>query len=419
MSKLGNKLALGDLVVKDKRVLMRVDFNVPLKDEKITNTLRITAAIPSIKNCLDRGATSVVLISHLGRPDGQIVAEYSLRPVSAELEALLGRPVTFLQDCVGPEVERACAAPEKGSVFLLENLRFHIEEEGCGKDAEGKKIKAIPQQVENFRQSLTKLGDVFVNDAFGTAHRAHSSMVGVQLQRRASGFLMERELKYFAQILEDPQRPFLALMGGAKVADKIKMLENIVSKVDIMVIGGGMAYTFLNVLYRTNIGKSLFDEAGAKIVPKIMSTAKEYGSAMVFPVDFVTADKLSEDATVSSATAEEGIPESMMALDIGPASIKLIKEYINKAQLIFFNGPPGVFEMSPFQEGTRQVLEAIAQATARGATSVIGGGDSAAACEKFGLESSMSHISTGGGASMELLEGKELPGVTALSVVAK
>uniref|UniRef100_A0A6G3MF26 Phosphoglycerate kinase n=1 Tax=Henneguya salminicola TaxID=69463 RepID=A0A6G3MF26_HENSL len=415
MMKLGNKIGLETLNIKGKRVLMRVDFNVPLKDGKVTNNLRIVSALASIKYCLDNKARSVILMSHLGRPDGKVMPEYSLAPVADELRSLLGRDVIFLDDCVGPSVEKACHDCKSGTVILLENLRFHIEEEGVGMDASGKKIKADPSAVEKFRASLTKLGDVYVNDAFGTAHRAHSSMVGINLEQRAAGFLMKKELDYFAQVLENIQRPFLGIIGGAKVSDKIKLITNILDKVDVLIIGGGMAYTFLSVHYKMKIGKSLFDEAGSKLVESIFESAQAKGVRLLFPVDFVTAAEFKEDAKPGHTTAEEGIPDNYMGLDIGDTSIELFNKEIQSSKVIFVNGPMGVFEWSAFENGTFRLLESIALATSHGTISVIGGGDSAAACAKFGLEDKMSHVSTGGGASIELLEGKDLPGVAALS----
>merc|ERR1712112_718241 len=283
---------------------MRCDFNVPQNksDGTITNNARIVAALPSIQHCLDQGAASIVLCSHLGRPDGQPVAKFSLSPVAEELRKLLGKDVTFLSDCVGAEVEAACANPAPGSVILLENLRFHIEEEGKGVDASGAKVKAEKAAVEEFRAGLRKLGDVYVNDAFGTAHRAHSSMLGQGYDQRASGFLLAKELTYFAKALGNPDRPFLAILGGAKVADKIQLIENLLDKVDEMIIGGGMAFTFRKVMDGMPIGSSLFDEEGAKIVPKLVEKAKAKGVKLHFPVDFVTADKFAEDANVGSAT---------------------------------------------------------------------------------------------------------------------
>ncbi|VDO43919.1 unnamed protein product, partial [Brugia timori] len=289
-----NKLSIDKVDVKDKRVLIRVDFNVPLKDGKITNNQRITAALPTIKHALDHGAKAVILMSHLGRPDGIRKMEFTLEPVAAELKAVLGKNVTFVHDCVGPEAEKATADPAPGSVILLENLRFYLEEEGKGVNEKGEKVKASQADIDKFRASLTKHGDVYVNDAFGTAHRAHSSMVGVKLDKRATGFLMKKELDYFAKALDNPVPPFLAILGGAKVADKIQLIRNLLDKVNEMIIGGGMAYTFLNVINNINIGKSLFDTEGAKIVKELMDKAKEKGVKIHLPIDFVIADDFKE-----------------------------------------------------------------------------------------------------------------------------
>ncbi|XP_005318639.2 phosphoglycerate kinase 1 [Ictidomys tridecemlineatus] len=415
---LSKKLTLDKLDVKGKRVIMRVDFNVPMKKNQITNNQRIKAAMPSITFCLDNGAQSVVLMSHLGRPDGVPMPEkYSLEPVAGELKALLGRDVTFLKDCVGPEVEKACASPKAGSVILLENLRFHLEEEGKGQDASGNKVKAEPEKVEAFRQSLSKLGDVYVNDAFGTAHRAHSSMVGVNLPQKAAGFLMKKELEYFAKALENPERPFLAILGGAKVADKIQLIKSMLDKVNQMIIGGGMAFTFLKVLHNMEIGASLFDEEGAKIVKEIMAKAEKNGVKITFPVDFITADKFDEHANTGNATIESGIPEGWMGLDCGPESIKKNAQVVSEAKLIVWNGPLGVFEWEAFAKGTKALMDEIVKATSQGSVTIIGGGDTATCCAKWNTEDKVSHVSTGGGASLELLEGKSLPGVEALSNV--
>ncbi|XP_060591085.1 probable phosphoglycerate kinase [Ruditapes philippinarum] len=410
-----NKLAVDQLDLKDKRVLIRVDFNVPLKDGKITNTQRIDAALPTIKYALDQGAKSVVLMSHLGRPDGRRQDKYTMAPVKPQLDAKLGRNVTFLSDCVGPEVEAACASPAPGSVILLENLRFHREEEGKGVDVKGEKVKASAADVEKFRASLSKLGDVYVNDAFGTAHRAHSSMVGCQLPQRASGYLLKKELTYFSKALDNPNKPFLAILGGAKVADKIQLIENLLDKVTDMIIGGGMAFTFLKVLNGMKIGNSLYDEEGAKIVNKLMEKAEKKGVKIYLPVDVVTGDKFAEDATVGSATVASGIPDNSMGLDIGPESIKLFTAAVTTAKTIVWNGPPGVFEFPNFAKGTIALMDAVVQATQNGATTIIGGGDTATCCAKYNTEDKVSHVSTGGGASLELLEGKILPGVAALS----
>lgn len=401
-----NKLSIADLKLGGKRVLIRVDFNVPMKDGKITHTARIDEALPTIKYALDQGG-SVVLMSHLGRPKAAPTPEFSLLPVAKTLEQKLGTKVTFLNDCVGPEVEAACASLKPGSVVLLENLRFHGEEEG------GKGVD--PAKVEAFRASLTKLGDVYVNDAFGTAHRAHASMVGVKLPQRAAGFLLQKELAYFGKALTNPERPFLAILGGAKVADKIQLIENMLDKVDEMIIGGGMAYTFKKVSNGMQIGNSLFDAEGAKIVERVVAKAKERNVKLHFPVDYVTADAFKEDANVGSATDQSGIAEGWQGLDAGPESRKRFIEVVNRAKTLVWNGPIGVFEFERFAAGTRAIAEAVAAATEKGATTIIGGGDTATAAEKFGIANRVSHVSTGGGASLELLEGKNLPGVAALS----
>jgi len=339
--------------------------------------------------------------------------------VAKELKKQLGKDVTFLNDCVGPEVEAACADPAPGSIILLENLRFHIEEEGKGVDGTGKKVKAGADAVETFRASLTKLGDVYVNDAFGTAHRAHSSMVGVNLPVRASGFLMKKELTYFGQALGTPKKPFLAILGGAKVHDKIQLIKNLLDKVDEMIIGGGMAYTFLKTLNGMKIGSSLFDEEGSAIVGELMEKAEKKGIKIHLPTDFITADKFDKDANVGKATLDTGIPDGWMGLDVGEESIATFSTVIERASTIVWNGPVGVFEFEKFAVGSKTVLETIVIATEKGATSIIGGGDTATCAQKFGMEDKVSHVSTGGGASLELLEGKELPGVTALTDAAK
>ena len=410
------KKTLKDLDLTGKRVLMRVDFNVPQDKAtgEITNTQRITAALPSIRHALDHGA-SVVLMSHLGRPNGQKTPKYTLQPVAVKLGELLGRPVRFLEDCVGPEVEAACAALKPGEVVLLENVRFHIEEVGKAKDAEGNSVKADPAKVAAFRTSLTKLGDVYVNDAFGTAHRAHSSVTGVDLPEKVAGFLMEKELEAFAAVIDHPKRPLLAILGGAKIADKIPLIRNLLDKADEIIIGGGMAYTFRKVLDGMAIGNSLYDPAGAEIVTELMEKAKARGVKVHLPVDFITGDAFSESANTGSATVESGIPDGWEGFDCGPKTRELFAEVIARAKTIIWNGPCGVFEFEKFSAGTRAMAEAVAAATAAGAVTVVGGGDTATAAKKFGVVDKVTHASTGGGASLELLEGKILPGVAALS----
>ncbi|KAI0398484.1 putative phosphoglycerate kinase PgkA [Xylariaceae sp. FL0594] len=413
---LSSKLSITDCDLKGKRVLIRVDFNVPLDaDKKVTNNQRIAGAIPTIKYAIDNGAKAVILMSHLGRPDGKVNPKYSLKPVVPELEKLLGKSVEFAPDCVGPEVEAIVNKADNGEVVLLENLRFHAEEEGSSKDAEGKKVKAEKAKVAEFRKGLTALGDVYVNDAFGTAHRAHSSMVGVELPQKAAGFLMKKELDYFAKALESPQRPFLAILGGSKVSDKIQLIDNLLDKVNSLVITGGMAFTFKKTLENVKIGSSLFDEEGSKVVGQLMEKAKKNNVKVTLPVDYVTADKFGADANVGAASDKDGIPDGWLGLDVGPESVKLYQAAIKEAKTILWNGPAGVFEIEKFASGTKATLDAFTEAVANGSIGIIGGGDTATVAAKYGAESKCSHVSTGGGASLELLEGKELPGVVALS----
>ncbi|CAK0876661.1 unnamed protein product, partial [Prorocentrum cordatum] len=412
------KLKIENVNLSGKRVFIRVDFNVP-QDKKdptvITNTQRIDGALPTIKYALEKGAKSVVLASHLGRPDGCVVEKFSLAPVAKILVEKLGRQVTFLKEACGPVVEAACADPAPGSVILLENLRFHVEEEGKGVDAEGNKLKADKGKVTEFRASLRKLADVYCNDAFGTAHRAHSSMVGEGYDVKCSGFLMSKELDAFAKVLDTPKKPVLAILGGAKVSDKIQLIMNMLDKVNKLIIGGGMAYTFLKVNDGMAIGTSLYDEEGAKIVPDIMAKAKKLGVEIVLPVDFVISSKFGEDGEIKSATKASGIPDGFMGLDCGPKSIEMNAAAVAASKTILWNGPMGVFEMSKFEAGTKKLMDSVVEATKAGVVTVIGGGDTATACKKYGTEDKVTHCSTGGGASLELLEGKLLPGVDALS----
>ncbi len=413
--------SIRDLKLTGKRVLMRVDFNVPQDKATgaITNNQRIVAALPTINYALEQGA-SVVLMSHLGRPDGQKIAKFSLQPVATELGKLLGKPVTFLADCVGPAVEAACAPGtlKAGEVVLLENLRFHIEEEGKVKlkqaDGTETKLKADPVKEAAFRASLSKLGDIFVNDAFGTAHRAHSSMVGVALPQKAAGLLMEAELKAFAAVLDHPQRPLLAILGGAKIADKIPLINNLLEKANEIIIGGGMAFTFKKVTQGMEIGSSLFDAEGAKLVPELVAKAKAKGVKLVLPVDYLCADKFDANAATRTTTDATGIPAGWMGLDAGPQSIALYRASIREARTIIWNGPSGVFEFEKFAGSTKAMAADVAEATAKGAITVVGGGDTATAAKKFKVADKVTHCSTGGGASLEFLEGKALPGVVFL-----
>jgi len=412
---IANKLSITDVDLKGKRVLVRVDFNVPMQDGKITNPARIVAALPTITHAIKNGASKIILMSHLGRPDGKVVQKYSLEPVSVELGRQLNKEVKFVKDCVGPAVESAVDSAPEGSIILLENLRFHIEEEGSAKDEEGKKIKADPTKVAEFRQNLTKLGDIYVNDAFGTAHRAHSSMVGVKLPQRASGFLVKKELEFFSKALEHPDRPFLAILGGAKVSDKIQLIDNMLDKVDSLIVCGGMAFTFKKTLENVSIGNSLFDAAGSEKVAGLVEKAKKNNVKLVLPVDYITGDKFHMEAQIGKASDSEGIPDGWLGLDAGEKSRELFRNTVLEAKTILWNGPPGVFEFPAFAGGSKALLDANIEAAEKGAVVIVGGGDTATVVAQYGAEDKLSHVSTGGGASLELLEGKVLPGVADLS----
>jgi len=409
------KLSIRDVDLKGKRVVMRVDFNVPMKDGAITNNQRITAAVPTIQFALDNGAKSIVLMSHLGRPDGRKQEKFTLAPVATELQSVLGKNVQFINDCASDEALQATANPADGSVILLENVRFYAEEEGKGVKEDGSKFKPEADAITAFREKLTKHGDVYVNDAFGCAHRAHSSVVGIQHAQRAAGLLMDKELSYFAKVLDNPDRPLLAILGGAKVQDKIQLIENLIDKVDEMIIGGGMAFTFHKILNNMAIGGSLYDEDGAKIVQNLVQKAKDKNVQLHFPIDFVTADKFDENAQVGAATVAGGIPDGWMGLDCGPESNTAFAAVVGRAKTIVWNGPAGVFEFEKFANGTKALMDNVVAATASGATTIIGGGDTATCAKKFKTVEKVSHVSTGGGASLELLEGKNLPGVASLS----
>ncbi|KAG2373190.1 hypothetical protein C9374_012792 [Naegleria lovaniensis] len=401
-----NKKSIEDVNLSGKRVLVRVDYNVPLKNGIIKDNTRIKETIPTLKYILDHGATQIVLMSHLGRPDGKVVPDASLEPVAKELEKLLGESVRFAKDCVGSDSEKA-VLEEKAKIVLLENLRFHPEEEVLKGTSD--------EAVEKFRAQLAKYGDVYVNDAFGTAHRPHSSMVGLKrLGTCVSGFLLKKELDYFRKALVEPQRPFVAILGGAKVKDKIKLIENMLDKVDEMIIVGGMAFTFKKVCFGVSIGKSLFDEEGSKIVEGLLEKAKKNGVKLHFPIDHVCANAVNDTAEKSIYTDEQGIPDDLMGLDIGPQSIELFKQVILGAKTLVWNGPAGVFEIKQFATGSVGLLDAVATATEKGLVSIIGGGDTVSLVCNNGAQNKVSHISTGGGASLELLEGRKLPGVEAL-----
>ncbi len=380
--------------LKGKRVLIRVDFNVPLKDGVVTDNTRIKAALPTIKYILDNGA-SLVVMTHLGRPKGQKNPAFSLAPVAAEFEKLLGKKVTLAPDVIGPEVKKEVEALKPGDVLLLENVRFYAEEE---------------KNDEAFAKELASYGDIYCNDAFGTAHRAHASTEGVSHYLPSyAGFLIEKEVKFMAPVLENPEKPLVAIIGGSKVSSKITVLESLVRTCDTIVIGGGMAYTFDKVLgYK--IGKSLVEDDYLETAKNFLEKAEAKGVKVILPVDHLAAAEFSENAT-PVAVDGRNIPDDLMGMDIGPKTIEMIKDAIKSAKTVVWNGPMGVFEFEAFSKGTEEVAKALA---ASDAISVVGGGDSVAAINKFGLADKISHVSTGGGASLEFLEGKVLPGIKAL-----
>jgi phosphoglycerate kinase len=418
-----NKMTIRDVDLKGKRVLIRVDFNVPVKDGKVTDDTRITSALPTIKYILDHGA-SVILMSHLGRPKGKPAPEYSLKPVADALSVLLRRPVLFAPDCVGEQVKKMAESLRREQhILLLENLRFHAEEEGKAKlpddatDEQKKQAKAdMKIKQEAFARELAELGDLYVNDAFGTAHRAHASTAIITkfFDTNVAGFLMEKEIKYLGQAMANPDRPFVAILGGAKVSDKVNVIANLLGKVDALLIGGAMAYTFYRAMGLPT-GKSLVEEDKVELARSLLQQAQEKSVKLLLPVDHVIADAFSAEANYKTV-AKDGIEDGWMALDIGPDTTKLYAAEIKGARTVVWNGPMGCFEMAPYAKGTLGVAKAIAETEE--CVSIIGGGDSVAAINQSGLADQMTHISTGGGASLEFLEGKELPGVAALSAQA-
>lgn len=395
------KLAVSDLEVKGKRVLVRVDFNVPLdkKSGAIRDDTRIRASLPTIQHLVSKGAR-VVLMSHLGRPDGKVVPAMSLAPCAQRLSELLKKPVAMAKDCIGPEVEAQAEALQDGDILLLENLRYHPEEEA---------------NEAGFAKQLSSLGELYVNDAFGTAHRAHASTEGVTrfLSPCAAGLLMLKEIEYLGKALESPERPFVAILGGAKISGKIDVIENLLDKVDTLLIGGGMMYTFYKAK-GFEVGKSLLEAEKVELARSVMEEAKEKGRRFVLPVDVLVSDSL-EPTAQTKVVAATAIPEDWYGVDIGPESIKAFSVEIQKAKTVVWNGPLGIFETEAFAQGTLAIAKALAEATQKDVTTIVGGGDSAAAVAQAGLEDQVSHVSTGGGASLEFLEGKTLPGVAALT----
>lgn len=390
------KLSIGDLELKEKRVLLRVDFNVPLQDGQVTDDTRIRAALPTIRYALERGAR-VLCLSHLGRPKGKRDGALSLAPVAARLGELLGRPVPMAPDCVGEEVAAAAAGMRPGDILVLENCRFHAGDE---------------RNDEAFSRALAALCDIYVNDAFGAAHRAHASTVGVTrfVPVAAAGFLLQQELQYLGQLLEAPDRPFVAILGGAKVSDKIGVIRSLLDRVDALLIGGAMAYTFL-AAQGVPVGASRVETDRLEVARDLLVRAQARRLRLALPSDHVIAERVDASAP-TRVVPREGIPTGWMGLDIGPGTVARFGKEIGQAGTIFWNGPLGVFELKPFRAGTVAVAAAVA---ASGATSVIGGGDTVAAVREAGVADRITHLSTGGGASLEFLEGKELPGVAALT----
>ncbi len=393
-------LTIDDLQLSGKTVLVRVDFNVPLTDDlKVRDDFRIRSALPTIKKIIGDGGRAV-LCSHLGRPKGQRIDSMSLRPVAERLQELLDQDVQFANDCVGEEVLAMKKSLRDGEVLLLENLRFHKEE--TANDPE-------------FARALAEGCDLYVNDAFGTAHRAHASTVGVTkyFEQCAAGYLMEKELRYLGKALENPERPFVTILGGAKISGKIDVINNLMNKADELLIGGGMIFTFFKAQGK-EIGKSLLEEDRLEMAREILDKARQSNCKFTLPVDVLVADRFEAGANTRVVSVDE-IPPDWLGVDIGPRTIELFKKTLENARTVVWNGPMGVFEIPDFAKGTEEIARFLAEITARGATTIVGGGDSAAAVKKFGLQDRLSHVSTGGGASLEFLEGKELPGVAALT----
>ncbi len=395
-----NKVTVADINFKNRRVLIRVDFNVPLdKNQNITDDRRIQAALPTIKKIISDGG-KVIACSHLGRPKGKPIPEMSLRPIAKRLSELLDKEIVFAEDCIGPEASNLVAKMKDGDCLLLENLRFHKEE---------------TDNDTGFAKKLAALADIFVNDAFGTAHRAHASTEGVTkfFNQSVAGYLMEKELKYLGSALADPKRPFAAILGGAKISGKIDVIQNLMNKVDLLIIGGGMMFTFAKA-FGYPIGDSLLEKDKVELAGELIEKCKNSRAKLVFPVDTLVAEEISESVTPEVVKIDK-IPDGKKGLDIGPATIELFKEELAGAKTIVWNGPMGVFECEPFAKGTFAIAELLAELTSSGTTTIVGGGDSAAAVSQAGLDNKLSHISTGGGASLEFLEGKALPGVEALT----
>jgi phosphoglycerate kinase len=394
-----NKKTIDDVLLKGKRVLLRVDFNVPMKGSKVTSDTRIVESLPTIKKIINDGGRAI-LMSHLGRPKGKPTPEFSMKPVSARLSELLGKPVKFAPDCIGPEVAKMVSALNDGDMLLLENLRFYAEEEA---------------NDEKFSKELSALGDVYVDDAFGSAHRAHASTQGVTrfLQPAVAGYLMKKELDYLSRAISNPARPYVAILGGAKISGKIDVIQNLMNIVDSLLIGGGMMFTFYKA-QGLEIGNSLLEADKVDLAKRILDDSKKRGVRLLFPVDCVVVEKVDNNSPKKVMPVNQ-IPKGWAGVDIGPETVRQFTNELRSAKTVVWNGPMGIFEMENFSAGTFAIARALADITRSGATTIVGGGDSASAIKKAGVAKAVSHVSTGGGASLEFLEGKALPGVAALN----
>ena len=414
-----NKVKFGDILrfVPQKTVFLRVDFNTPMSNGKVENNKRIVETLPTIKKLLENNPKGIVLASHLGRPDGHVNSEFSLKPIQVELEKLLKIKVKFAPDCANEETQKLSAELKNGEILLLENLRFYGEEEGSFINEKNEKIKLDKEKVKLFRKKLSALGNLYVNDAFGTSHRAHSSIVGIDVPIKAPGLLMEKEISFFGRALEKPERPVTIILGGAKVSDKLPLIKNLLNVANEIIIGGGMAFTFLKEAENMAIGGSLFDSEGAKMVREILEEAKQKNVRIHLPVDFVCSKNIKDVSNVKIFNKNTGIEQEWKGFDIGPQSIENFSRILSNSKTVIMNGPMGVFETEAFSKGSFEIIKALVQITLKkNALTIVGGGDTVSLVSKVsGANEVISHISTGGGASLELLEGKKLPGVEYLS----
>lgn len=413
------KIKLRDVLsfIPQKTVFVRADFNAPIKDGKVANNKRLVETLPTLKKLLENNPKGIVLASHLGRPDGNVKPEFSLKPVRDELENLLQHKVKFASDCVDEEARTLAKELKNGEILLLENLRFHGEEEGSYINEKGEKIKMDKEKVKEFRKKLSSMGNLYVNDAFGTSHRAHSSIVGFDCPIRAPGLLMEKELAFFGQALENPERPLTIILGGAKVSDKLPLIKNLIKLGNDIIIGGAMAFTFLKESEKMKIGDSLFDTEGSKLVNEILNEAKAKGVRIHLPVDFIASKDMKDTTNLKTFDKAVGIDAGWKGFDIGPKSVDNFKKVIENSKTVIMNGPMGVFETEAFAKGSFDLVKSLVEITDKNkAMTIVGGGDTVSMVSKVkGANKVISHVSTGGGASLELLEGKKLPGVEHLT----